>query len=200
MSDQFCIPANPDISGIGVRTAIYAQNLLCFAPVVADLLDGVVSAEEMKGIKDQSIGMLCIAFAILISAIIQAKATTSISPITNFHAAIILDLSWMNNTSTFIWFLLYAHHRSKAGGNNEVIPAAWSDWTKALLSPVNRVITGKITANHDQDEKFADSQNGVVGVSEGGDGERASNDGGGKGSDSESGSDDEKRHDRYHEK
>lgn len=193
-----CIPANPDISGIGVRTAIYAQNLLCFAPVVADLWDGEVTADEMEGIKDQSIGMLSIAFAILISAIIQAKATTSISLITYFHAAIILDLSWMNNTSTFIWFLLYAHHRSKAGGNNEIIPATWSDWTEALLSPVNHVITGEGTDNHDQDEKFADSQNDIVDVSEGGDGERASIDSGGKGS--ESGSNDEKRHGRYHEK
>ena len=195
-----CIPANPDISGIGVRTAIYAQNLLCFAPVVAHLWDGEVSADEMRGVKDQSIGMLSIAFAILISAIIQAKATTSTSLITNLHAAIILDLSWMNNTSTFIWFLLYAHHRSKAGGKNEVIPATWSDWTKVLLSPVNRVVTGKGTADHDQDEKFADSQNGVDGVSEGGDGERASIESGGEGSDSESGSNHEKRHGSYHER
>jgi hypothetical protein len=26
-----CIPANPDISGIGVRAAMYAQNLLSFS-------------------------------------------------------------------------------------------------------------------------------------------------------------------------
>ncbi|KAJ7259716.1 hypothetical protein C8J57DRAFT_1638766, partial [Mycena rebaudengoi] len=113
--DHRCIPANPDISGIGVRAAIYAQNLLCFLPVVAHLRDGTVTLDEMKGIRDQSIGMLAVAFAILISTIIQA-ATTAVDgqQITGFHAVIILDLSWMNNTSTWIWFLLYAHYLSKA--------------------------------------------------------------------------------------
>jgi len=184
MADR-CIPANPDISGIGVRTAIYAQNLLFFAPIVAHLWDGMVSADEMKGVKDQCIGVLSIAFAILISTIVQAKATTSTSLITKFHAAIILDLSWMNNTSTFSWFLLYAHHRSKASSKNEVIPATWSDWSKALLSPVNHLVTGKGKASRDQDEKAADSQKGVDGDSEGGDGERAN---------SESGMNNEKRY------
>ncbi|KAJ7259753.1 hypothetical protein C8J57DRAFT_1017356, partial [Mycena rebaudengoi] len=111
--DSQCIPANPDISGIGVRAAIYAQNLLCFLPVVAHLRDGTVSSDEMKGVKDQSIGMLTVAFAILISTIIQATSTVDGQQITRFHAAIILDLSWMNNTSTWIWFLLYAHYLSK---------------------------------------------------------------------------------------
>ncbi|KAJ7815268.1 hypothetical protein B0H14DRAFT_2285214, partial [Mycena olivaceomarginata] len=109
-----CINANPDISGIGVRAAIYAQNLLCFIPVVAYLRDGTVSPDEMKGIKDQSIGMLAIAFAILVSTIVQATTAADGQPITGFHAAVILDLSWMNNTSTWIWFLLYAHQHSTA--------------------------------------------------------------------------------------
>ncbi|KAJ6521822.1 hypothetical protein DFH09DRAFT_213629 [Mycena vulgaris] len=110
--DPSCITANPDISGIGVRTAIYAQNLLCFIPVVAYLWDGTVSPDELKGIKDQSIGMLAIAFAVLISTIIQATTAVEALQITRFHVAVILDLSWMNNTSTWIWFLLYAHHLS----------------------------------------------------------------------------------------
>ncbi|KAJ7169003.1 hypothetical protein C8R46DRAFT_243685 [Mycena filopes] len=109
-----CITANPDITGIGVRTAIYAQNILCFVPIVLHLQDGFVSAQEMKGIKDQSIGMLAVAFAILISTIIQAKTAVQGQPITGFHAAVILDLSWMNNTSTWLWFLLYAHHISSS--------------------------------------------------------------------------------------
>ncbi|KAJ7132566.1 hypothetical protein C8R44DRAFT_551572, partial [Mycena epipterygia] len=103
----------PDITGIGVRAAIYAQNLLCFAPVVANLWDGRISPNEMKGIKDQSIGMLAIAFAILISTVIQATTSVVGQPINGFHAAVILDLSWMNNTSTWIWFLLYAHYLSR---------------------------------------------------------------------------------------
>ncbi|KAJ7169002.1 hypothetical protein C8R46DRAFT_1268736 [Mycena filopes] len=103
---------NPDITGIRVRIAIYAQNILCFVPIVVHLKDGSTSDEEMKGIKDQLIGMLAVAFAILISTIIQAKAAIQGQPITGFHAAVILDLSWMNNTSTWVWFLLYAHHIS----------------------------------------------------------------------------------------
>ncbi|KAJ7155161.1 hypothetical protein C8R46DRAFT_854725, partial [Mycena filopes] len=106
----------PDITGIGVRIAIYAQNILCFVPIMLHLQDepfnGFVSDDEMKGIKDQSIGMLAVAFAILISTMIQAKTAVQGQPITGFHAAVILDLSWMNNTSTWIWFLLYAHHVS----------------------------------------------------------------------------------------
>jgi hypothetical protein len=162
-----CIPANPDISGIGVRTAIYAQNLLCFAPVVAHLWDGKVSLEEMKGVKDQSIGMLAIAFAILISTI-QATASVERQPITGFHAAVILDLSWMNNTSTWIWFLLYAHHLSKAderkernGGKEKhqtcplcrlepgrkPIPAAWSAWIPVMLS-------SRACPRHDEARRF----------------------------------------------
>jgi len=136
-----CIPANPDVSGIGVRIAIYAQNFLCFAPVVAHLWDGKVTPDELKGVKDQSIGMLAIAFAILISTVIQATTFVDGQLITNFHAAVILDLSWMNNTSTWIWFLLYAHHRSKADKNS--IPATWSEWRKVLLSPLDKLFHGR---------------------------------------------------------
>ncbi|KAJ7857513.1 hypothetical protein B0H13DRAFT_1640949 [Mycena leptocephala] len=146
MNAQQCIPANPDISGIGVRAAIYAQNLLCFAPAVAHLWDGKVSAEEMRGIKDQSIGMLAIAFAILISSIVQATGNNvgSGQGLTRFHGAVILDLSWMNNTSTWIWFLLYAHHLTKPDGENrrnsrKPTPATWSAWIGVLLSPLRRL-------------------------------------------------------------
>ncbi|KAJ7869470.1 hypothetical protein B0H14DRAFT_2439153, partial [Mycena olivaceomarginata] len=152
--DGKCIPANPDISGIGVRAAIYAQNLLCFAPVVAHLWDGNVSADEMRGVKDQSIRMLATAFAILISTIIGTANVRSRQIVTSFHAAVILDLSWMNNTSTWIWFLLYAHHltkpsEKKEGNSNEErkpIPAIWSAWTNVLLSPLRRLAkdTGKV--------------------------------------------------------
>ena len=159
MADQ-CIPVNPDISGIGVRAAIYAQNLLCFAPVVVHLWDGEVSREEMGGIKDQSIGMLAIAFAILISTVIQATPKMSGQSITSFHAAIVLDLSWMNNTSTFIWFLLYAHHRSKNQNKSILIPATWSDWFNVLLSPLRRLGTSHSGASLERAEKGNDREDG----------------------------------------
>jgi hypothetical protein len=155
-----CIPSNPDISGIGVRAAIYAQNLLCFAPVVAYLWDGKISADELKGIQDQSIGMLSVAFAILISTIVEARAKGGLR-ITSFHAAVILDLSWMNNTSMLIWFLLYAHHRTKAEGDRLPIPATWKGWKKAFMSPL-RYLAG-VKDKTDSDPPDA---NNVVGDTE----------------------------------
>jgi len=79
---NLCIPANPDISGIGVAT--YIQNLLCFAPVVAHLWDGKVTINEIKGIKDQFIGMLAVAFAILISTAIEAKGSDPANQLPTF--------------------------------------------------------------------------------------------------------------------
>src|SRR5712671_1571429 len=137
-----CIPANADITGIGVRTATYAQNVLCFAPIVSHLWDGKVSGDEIAGVKDQSIGMLAVAFAILVSAMVEAKGHGPGQSLTSFHAAIVLDLSWMNNTSTFIWFLLYAHQRSKNDTKGKVIPATWAGWYKHLSSPLRRLIWG----------------------------------------------------------
>ncbi|KAJ7856929.1 hypothetical protein B0H14DRAFT_703411 [Mycena olivaceomarginata] len=105
---------------------------------------GNVSVDEIRGVKDQSIGMLAIAFAILISTIIGATNVRSGQIITSFHVALILDLSWMNNTSTWIWFLLYAHHLTKPGEETEPkrepIVASWLAWSGVLISPVRRLV------------------------------------------------------------
>ena len=162
-----CIPTNPDISGIGVRTATYAQNLLCFVPVFVYLWNGEVSREEISGIKDQSIGMLAIAFAILISTMIQATVKMPGQSITNFHAAIVLDLSWMNNTSTFIWFLLYAHHRSKNENKSILVHPTWSHWTKVLLMPLRRLGTSHSGASLERAEKGDDHEDGNQGRRQG---------------------------------
>ncbi|KAJ7800004.1 hypothetical protein B0H14DRAFT_3885835 [Mycena olivaceomarginata] len=136
--DSCTIPSNPDVSGIGVRAAIYAQNLTCFLPVIVHLWDGKISRDELKGIKDQSIGMLAVAFAILFTTIILAKGAGGEQMITSYHAAVVLDLSWMNNTSTWIWFILYAHHRSKR--DDHPTGANWSEWRDALLEPVRELL------------------------------------------------------------
>ncbi|KAF7332780.1 Multiple ankyrin repeats single kh domain [Mycena kentingensis (nom. inval.)] len=130
------IPPNPDISGVGVRSAIYTQNILCFFPVVLHLWDGTITELELDGVKDQSIGMLAIAFAILISTIVQARSGGSSPRITNYHAAIILGLSWINNTSTWIWFILFVHHQSKLA---EPTPAAFRAWLGRLAAPLPEV-------------------------------------------------------------
>ncbi|KAG6811338.1 hypothetical protein H0H92_007883 [Tricholoma furcatifolium] len=109
LADIPCFPANPDISGIGVRTAIYAQNILSFVPALFALLnDGKVTPVELEGLETQSRTILITAFAILLSAIIQA---CSLNGITDYHASIVLNLSWMNNTNLFIYLMLYIHYR-----------------------------------------------------------------------------------------
>ncbi|EEB92427.1 hypothetical protein MPER_09065 [Moniliophthora perniciosa FA553] len=110
----------PDISGLGVRAAIYIQNLLSFIPAIWALWDGEVTLYELESIEPQSTTILITAFAILISAMVQAQ-TLGLS---SFHAAIVLSLSWMNNTNTFIYFLLYIQHKSQDG---QVRPE-WSSW------------------------------------------------------------------------
>ncbi|KAG6879263.1 hypothetical protein C0992_004010 [Termitomyces sp. T32_za158] len=91
----------------GVWTAIYAQNLLSFIPTLWALKDRQITLTKLEELEKQSATILITAFAILISTVIQAHN----HGISDYHAAIILDLSWMNNTNLFIYFLLYTYHR-----------------------------------------------------------------------------------------
>jgi hypothetical protein len=50
-----CIPANPDISGIGVRTAIYARNLFSFGLAVVVLIDLKVTFIELHTQREAAI-------------------------------------------------------------------------------------------------------------------------------------------------
>ncbi|KAJ7739069.1 hypothetical protein DFH07DRAFT_80421 [Mycena maculata] len=121
MTSFACIPADPDISGIGVRVAVYAQNFLSFIPAVMALRDGIVTESELEATERHTKTILITAFAILISAMVEAR-TVGLS---NFHAGIVLNLSWMNNTNTFIYFLLYVRRKSQG-----YIPMEFSAWTK----------------------------------------------------------------------
>ncbi|KAJ7635489.1 hypothetical protein DFH06DRAFT_1479144, partial [Mycena polygramma] len=123
------IPAAPDISGVGVRTAIYAQNFLSFIPALWALWDGDMSEYELECVETQSTTILVTAFAILISAMVQVGHGLS-----NFHAAIVLNLSWMNNTNTFIYFLLYVQHKSQPGPQQ--ITPTFASWINHLRYPL----------------------------------------------------------------
>jgi hypothetical protein len=119
------IPADPDIAGIGIRVAIYIQNLLSFAPAFFALFnDGSVDLVELKTVEQQSTTILITAFAILISLVVQALSLN----LSAFHASIVLSLSWMNNTNTFIYFVLYIHHKSDPERKDQRIPPKWSAW------------------------------------------------------------------------
>ncbi|KAJ7867790.1 hypothetical protein B0H13DRAFT_1529754, partial [Mycena leptocephala] len=98
-----------DISGVGVRSATYAQNLLSFVPAAVALFnDGKISNSEREFIKDQSTNILFTAFGLLLSAIIQAKTVEGMD---NYHLVLVLNLSWMNNTNLFVYLLLFLHRR-----------------------------------------------------------------------------------------
>ena len=94
------IIANPDISGIGVRTAIYVQAVLSLVhPLVAGY-DGRIDDFEMQSLATVYLGILLPGCALVLSALIQAK-TFGLSA---YHAMIVLFLSWINNTSALTFF------------------------------------------------------------------------------------------------
>jgi hypothetical protein len=135
-----CPLPNPDISGIGVRTAIYAQNLLSFVPTIFALRDKQISTLNLETLKTQSTTVLTIAFAVLLSAIVQGLQ----HGLTSYHAAVILNLSWMNNTNLFLHILLFACHslelrgeEVKRGGKLQPIRSFLISQTKkAVKNPV----------------------------------------------------------------
>ncbi|KAJ7865459.1 hypothetical protein B0H14DRAFT_2279256, partial [Mycena olivaceomarginata] len=96
-----------DISGIGVRVATYVPNFLTFIPTLFALSDLKVSRSELVTIETQSTTILVTAFALLFAAIIGAHT----GAIDNYHTAVVLNLSWMNNTNTFVYMLLLLHRR-----------------------------------------------------------------------------------------
>ncbi|TEB19946.1 hypothetical protein FA13DRAFT_297237 [Coprinellus micaceus] len=105
MSSVGClIPPNADIAGIGVRIAVYIQNVLCFLPTLWAIADEKITKYELDSMENMSLTNLVVAFGILISCFAQAPTLG----LTNFHTSIVLSMSWMNNTNVFIYFLLYA--------------------------------------------------------------------------------------------
>ena len=98
-SDTGVVP-NPDISGIGVRAAIYTQAVLTLVQPILASIDGHISEKELIGLHRLYLGILLPGCALLLSAIIQAR-THGLSV---YHAILVLQLSWINNTSALIFF------------------------------------------------------------------------------------------------
>ncbi|KAF5323959.1 hypothetical protein D9611_008225 [Ephemerocybe angulata] len=130
MSAGSCkIPGNPDIAGVGVRIAIYVQNLLCFFPAFWALVDGKVTKTELESAETQATTNLVLAFAILISSMVQATTLG----LTSYHASIVLNMSWMNNTNAFIYFLLYVHHKSQVSSTSgHVVEPTFRAWARHI--------------------------------------------------------------------
>lgn len=87
------IESNPDISGIGVRSAIYSQALLSILYSLYCALDGVITSKELKTMSQFSVNIILTACALLVSTIIQ----TSQGGIYIYHVLIVLQLSWINS-------------------------------------------------------------------------------------------------------
>ncbi|KAF7331288.1 Multiple ankyrin repeats single kh domain [Mycena kentingensis (nom. inval.)] len=114
---------NTDISGVGVRVATYLQNLLSFVPAFAAILDDhKISAVEAEFIESQSTNILITAFALLLSAIAQTRQAAG--SLDNYHLALVLNLSWMNNTNCFV-YLLVRLHRAGVVGSGVAAGAGW---------------------------------------------------------------------------
>ncbi|KAJ2922397.1 hypothetical protein H1R20_g14692, partial [Candolleomyces eurysporus] len=94
------IDPNPDISGIGVRVAIYAQAILTLVQPVLAALDKYISEEELASLHMLYLGILMPGCALLLCAVIQ----TLTDGLSVYHAIIVLNLSWINNTSALIFF------------------------------------------------------------------------------------------------
>ena len=132
-------PANPDIAGIGVRIAIYAQNILCFLLAIWALLDGKVTPEELEYAEAQTTTNLVLAFAILISSVVQGLTLG----MTSYHGNIVLMMSWMNNTNSFVYFILYVHHKDGLQ-NKKRVKATWTEWKGHVVGLFTKA--GRFTA------------------------------------------------------
>ncbi|KAJ7666561.1 hypothetical protein B0H14DRAFT_2658287 [Mycena olivaceomarginata] len=64
--------------------------------------------------------------------IAKAIAEARTEGLSNFHTTIVLSLSWMNNTNTFIYFLLYVQHKSQ--GSVKMDLASWSKHLREKLT------------------------------------------------------------------
>ncbi|KAF6743815.1 ankyrin repeat-containing domain protein [Ephemerocybe angulata] len=164
MSSESCrIPGNPDISGVGVRSAIYIQNLMCFIPAFWALADGKVTQGELDAAETQATTNLVLAFAILISSMVQAKTLG----LTSYHASIVLSMSWMNNTNAFIYFLLYVQHKSQLGSQRQV-NASWTGWARHIRQSLASVISTtliRVNPSRDFGDKLSDDTGARLGAS-----------------------------------
>ncbi|KAJ3548395.1 hypothetical protein NMY22_g1272 [Coprinellus aureogranulatus] len=126
----FSLPLEPRHIRDSVRIAIYVQNLLCFFPALWAIWDGKVSDHELESAETQATTNLVLAFAILLSCIVQGIT----GKLTEYHASIVLSLSWMNNTNVFVYFLLYVQYKGQPGVG--AVERRWSAWARHVVSHV----------------------------------------------------------------
>ncbi|KAH6902353.1 hypothetical protein BKA70DRAFT_670190 [Coprinopsis sp. MPI-PUGE-AT-0042] len=157
LASVFCIPANPDISGIGVRTATYAQNIICILSALWALLDGKVTQGELDYAETQTTTNLILAFAILISSVVQARTLG----MTNYHANIVLSMSWMNNTNAFVYFILYVHHKIGLPEGQGRVGVSWRAWMQHVKEKLTLRVTASASGSGDTESGVAANEGAV---------------------------------------
>ncbi|KAK7047914.1 hypothetical protein VNI00_006242 [Paramarasmius palmivorus] len=92
------ITADPDISGKGVRIAVYLQTLLSYAPAFLFTYDGKLDYEEERGLFKIYTPLLISSTGLLVTTAIQ-QATVGLG---NYHILLVLNLVWMMNASALV--------------------------------------------------------------------------------------------------
>jgi len=120
-----CIQPNPDIAGIGVRVAIYAQAFLSFFLFVVFSVDGQITPKEDRVIREIIENNELMACALLVSALVQAW-TYGLSV---YHANIVLVLSWI----TFVPALAIADYSDLQTEPHRDQPVRFGTTWRAIL-------------------------------------------------------------------
>ncbi|KAJ2916274.1 hypothetical protein MD484_g4152, partial [Candolleomyces efflorescens] len=104
-----CVEPNPDISGIGVRLAIYIQAFVNIACVILFSLDNYISPFEHKVLINASLNLFVSGCALLICTAVQGT-TFGLSL---HHALVVLNLNWIIGFSGLLYVLIFAYNFSK---------------------------------------------------------------------------------------
>ncbi|KAJ3528413.1 hypothetical protein NMY22_g9424 [Coprinellus aureogranulatus] len=111
------------------------QMCLGLVSALSAMYDGEVSDDELESAETQATTNLILAFAILLSCIVQALT----GGLTSYHTSIVLSLSWMNNTTVFIYFLLYVQYKGQPGDSR--IEPRWSAWAAHFRNQIRTLKT-----------------------------------------------------------
>ncbi|KAF5359700.1 hypothetical protein D9756_003574 [Leucocoprinus leucothites] len=106
-----CIPANPDIAGIGIRVSVYLQNTLCVLVAIWTIIGRREGTGTPQGgirlIYAQVTGIILTTGALFLSAFIQSRNYG----LSAYHAIIVLNLGWVNYASNLLYSNIAIMHR-----------------------------------------------------------------------------------------
>jgi hypothetical protein len=116
MASSGCIDPNPDIAGIGVRSAIYAQNLLLIIPSGLAIWDGRVTPEELKLLLDLCVNIHITVLSLILAAFIEFSRAN----ISFYHATTLnnLVLIYILSSIPLLYTIIVADDIRRDGGRH----------------------------------------------------------------------------------